>query len=181
MSVYRTKEYRAWIEMRRRCYNPKRSNYRLYGARGVAVCDRWRHDFATFLEDIGHAPTPAHSLDRIDTEGHYTPDNVRWATPQEQSNNWRHNRLVTVDGGTKTAADWARDTGLHPATIRNRLRSGYLDSEAVTKPSRGWQRKVCVNGERRTVKEWSALLGIPIPTINYRVRNGLPVIKEHNT
>jgi hypothetical protein len=178
MSVYKTKEYRAWIEMRRRCYNPERPNHRLYGGRGVTVCDRWRWDFVAFLGDVGYAPSPQHSLDRIDTAGNYEPGNVRWATGVDQSNNWRHNRLATVGGDTKTAADWARKTGLNPATIRHRLRSGYSDEEAVCSPSKGWRRTIVIHGEARTAKEWSAILGIPVSTINYRHRNGLPITKE---
>jgi hypothetical protein len=181
MSVSNTKEYRAWIEMRRRCYDPKRPSYRLYGGRGVIVCDRWRYDFAAFLEDVGYAPSSAHSLDRINTEGGYEPGNVRWATAQEQSNNWRHNVFATVDGEAKTVADWARETGLHPATIGYRLRNGYDDTTAVSKPSKGWRRTIPFNGEARTAKEWSTLLGVPVSTINYRHRNGLPIAQTQET
>lgn len=180
MPVYNSKEYRAWIDMRRRCYDKRRPQYRLYGARGIAVCERWLHDFQAFLSDVGYAPSSAHSLDRIDTSKNYTPDNVRWATAREQANNVRHNRIATVGNETKTAAEWAKCTGLNPATLRYRLRSGMSDEEAVTKPSKGRNRKIVIDGVARTTKEWSAILRIPVSTINYRHRKGLPITTEMN-
>jgi hypothetical protein len=178
MTVYKTKEYRAWIEMKRRCYNPKRQNYKVYGARGITVCDRWLHDFSAFLSDVGYAPSSLHSLDRVDPDGHYEPGNVRWATPDTQNNNRRVHRTATVQGITKTAAEWARETGLHPATIRHRLRSGIDGTIATSKPSRGWRREVTINGETHTAKEWSRILGIPLSTLNYRLRNNKPIIRN---
>jgi len=83
-------EYKAWAGMIQRCYNPRQTAYQWYGARGVTVCDRWRTSFAEFLTDMGSRPSPAHSLDRIDNNGNYEPDNCRWATPRLQWENKRH-------------------------------------------------------------------------------------------
>jgi hypothetical protein len=86
-------EHISWVEMRRRCCYPKNKDYRYYGARGISICDRWRHSFENFLADMGPRPTPAHTLDRINVNGHYEPGNVRWATRAEQARNKRPRAL----------------------------------------------------------------------------------------
>lgn len=84
-------EYRAWINMKTRCYNVNSPDYSNYGGRGIYVCDRWLNSFKNFLSDMGKRPTSKHSLDRFpnNATGVYEPSNCRWATAQEQSDNKR--------------------------------------------------------------------------------------------
>ena len=97
-----TVEYRAWFEMKRRCCDHNRKCYNNYGGRGIKVCDRWNESFENFYEDMGDKPTPNHSLDRIDVDGDYTPDNCKWSDRTEQNYNQRYRGGVTNHPNIKT-------------------------------------------------------------------------------
>jgi hypothetical protein len=86
--------YRTWLGMKERCSNPNHSHWNYYGGRGITVCDRWRDDFWAFAADMGHRPDGT-SLDRVDNDGPYSPDNCRWATAAEQSANRRTSRKAS--------------------------------------------------------------------------------------
>ena len=114
-----TPEWQVWCGMRQRCRN---SNDRNYGSRGITVCDRWLHSFENFLADMGPRPGPDYSIDRIDNNGPYSPDNCRWTTVVVQQNNTRRNHYVTYDGETHTVKEWARLKGIPYARLFARLR-----------------------------------------------------------
>ena len=122
-----TEEHKIWMGIRRRCLNPNDKLFRLYGGRGVTVCERWlqgsdgKAGFACFLDDMGKRPSKQHSVDRIDCNGNYEPDNCRWATMKEQSNNRRNNVLLTFDGRTQTVAQWAREWGKNVKALYSAL------------------------------------------------------------
>ena len=89
---YPTPTYISWCAMKQRCNNPKSPRYKDYGGRGIKICKEWNNDFAQFYKDMGIRP-PDHSIDRIDNDGDYTPDNCRWATKSQQIRNRRGARL----------------------------------------------------------------------------------------
>jgi len=96
--MYRTPEYRARVNMIDRCYNIVHYNFHNYGARGIIVCDRWLDSLETFIEDMGLRPSSKHSLDRIDNDGDYTPENCKWSTAKEQVNNRRPHKNPAQHG-----------------------------------------------------------------------------------
>lgn len=111
--------------MLRRCLYPKSKDWKNYGGRGIGVCDRWRK-FSLFCEDMGIKPSPTYQLDRFpDNNGNYEPGNVRWATPEENSNNKRNNRVIEFRGFKATVAQWSKVTGLPNSTIHMRLNDGW--------------------------------------------------------
>lgn len=124
--------FKTWVEMRYRCEKPHKDNYKHYGGRGIKVCERWQN-FANFVADMGERPEGA-TLDRIDHDGNYSPENCRWASAIQQMNNMRTNRLLTIDGEQMTMADAARKWGLSTGTVWNRLKLGWTESDAVKRP-----------------------------------------------
>lgn len=125
--------YQTWLKMKQRCSDPKNPYFHLYGGRGIVVCDKWVHDFAQFLADVGERPSAKHSLDRINNDAGYEPGNVRWATAAEQSANRRVNVYITIDGVTKHQQAWTREAGLSPATIRERMARGITGALLLKK------------------------------------------------
>lgn len=126
-------EYRIWSSMKNRCLNENNMNYNSYGGRGVSVCEQWLESFETFLEDMEPRPSLDHSIDRVDVNGDYTPENCRWATRAEQNNNRRTSRWIEFEGRKQTLADWAREIGVSPQCLSARLKRWTL-KEALTTP-----------------------------------------------
>lgn len=128
---YVSKEYRAWVRMIHRCHNEDYEGYETYGGRGIAVCQRWRDSYHCFLMDMGRAPSPAHSIERQDNNGPYTPTNCVWATKVEQANNRRTNVTITHRGLTLTMAQWARFIGVSRKVLWKRFKLGWTNDRAL--------------------------------------------------
>jgi hypothetical protein len=133
-----TKEYAAWRQMIARCTRPRYKAFADYGGRGITVCDRWLHDFPAFLADVGRAPSPSHTLGRIDNDGTYQPGNVRWETRSEQNNNRRVTVRLTVRGVTKPLAVWADETGIARRTLHTRLAREGCHDQILRRPAGRW-------------------------------------------
>ena len=126
----RSPTYRSWSNMWARCTNKKLKEYKHYGGRGISVCDEWR-DFAVFLSDMGEKPLN-HSIDRIDNDKDYSPDNCKWSNQLEQT----RNRRVTVQFDGQPLADIAEQANVNYHTLYSRLRKyGTPFPEHLTKES----------------------------------------------
>lgn len=125
----KTRIYRIWRQMLRRCYSRGDGEYHRYGGRGITVCSRW-HDFSNFLADMGVRPD-GKTLDRIDGNGPYSPENCRWATHKEQSTNRRNVHLVEYKGVAMSLKDFAHLVGRGKQTLYDRVRQGWSLDQIV--------------------------------------------------
>jgi len=107
--------------MKKRCEDPHNSRYKHYGGRGIVVCKRWRDSLDAFIDDMGPPPGPDRSIDRIDNDGPYAPDNVRWATRKEQGRNKTNNIIVLVDGQPTTLPELAETLNADYKQLYNRI------------------------------------------------------------
>lgn len=138
-----TPEHLTWMDMKRRCSDPSRSDFERYGGRGTVVCEQWNASFMSFLSAVGKKPTPLHSIDRIDSRGHYSCGqcdecirngwtmNCRWATISQQCRNRRSNRFFEINGETMCLTDWCRKYGVGVGTARYRLSRGQSIEQAL--------------------------------------------------
>lgn len=129
----RKPEYTTWRGMRDRCEQQSHVSYHLYGGKGVTVCERWK-DFENFWIDMGQRPSPHHSIDRIDSKGHYEPGNCRWATRREQAANISRNLIVTAFGRTGPLCTFVKTDDRRVYTkIRDRIvKLGWEPEKALT-------------------------------------------------
>lgn len=126
----KTSAWRSWNAMLTRCTNVNAPNYYAYGGRGIKVCKRWA-SFLNFIADMGSRPEGT-SLDRVNNNGDYEPNNCRWATEIQQQRNRSNTRLLTVGKQTMPVSAWAETTGISVYTIFTRLRRGWPPQRAVT-------------------------------------------------
>jgi len=132
-------EYRIWVLMKSRCYNPKDKGYKNYGGRGIIVSERWKDNFENFLTDMGPRPSKKFSIERQDNDGNYEPGNCHWATDQEQANNRRTNVIVSYKGIDLTIMNAIRVAGnvVSKTTVLHRInRLGWNITRAVETPPR---------------------------------------------
>lgn len=132
--MWKSREYVTWIAMIRRCHTKTEPSYSKYGARGIRVCDRWRERFENFYEDMGPRPSDKHSLDRINNDGNYEPNNCRWVTMKVQGNNRSTNRMIYFNGQSRSMKQWCEHLNLPYSTIGQRILSGWSNSDALTVP-----------------------------------------------
>jgi hypothetical protein len=145
-NLSKTVEYKTWSRLKTRCYNKNNEKYKNYGGRGIKVCQRWLNSFENFLEDMGKRPEGRYSIDRIDVNGNYEPDNCRWATDLEQMNNTTTNKLITYKEKTQTLSQWARELNIDADIISQRLiRDKWSVEKALTQPIKN------INNERNKV------------------------------
>lgn len=159
--------YSSWGSMMDRCYNKNRKSYKDYGGRGIKVCERWRgeHGFENFIKDMGERPSPQHSIDRIDYNGDYSPENCRWATQKEQVNNQTKNVYLYIKGKRITAKMLCNLLGINYNTMIHQLKYGvdiniiifYRGLDLRTKSGR-LMRDSCKNFNREISDKYAELI-----------------------
>lgn len=164
-------EYKAWLSMKARCYRKANSNYANYGGRGISVCARWLDSFDDFYADMGSSN--GLTLERIDVNGGYEPNNCRWASRVEQQANRRTTLKVDDFGVAKVVSIEARRVGMLPATLAYRLRRGMRLTAAVSKPVECRRPMHIVKGELMTASDILNRYCIPRGRLNYNLRKGM--------
>ena len=177
--------------MRKRCYKPNSNCYKNYGGRGIKVCNEWlgkdgQKNFYKWAIDNGYRK--GMSIDRIDNNGDYTPQNCRWATPKTQAYNRSTNSYVTIHGKTQTVSEWADEIGISRGAMQNRLRYGWsedrlLEPQQIHLKMSKHEMRVEILKLRKQAEEYQSkiengtLIEIPckIDDIVYEVIKGLPI------
>lgn len=126
----KTKEYRAWCSIKKRCFTKSIAAYSRYGGRGITMYAPWAESYTNFLQDVGRAPSRYHSIERVNNDGNYEPGNVCWATMKQQNNNRRSNHNITYNGQTKNIKTWCDQLGLNARKIRQRINRGWSPEKA---------------------------------------------------
>lgn len=125
--------YNVWRGMLKRCYLNTTNGYKNYGGRGMSVCDDWKNDFQSFYRwAVSSGYEPGKSIDRIDVDANYCPENCRWADAKQQANNRTNTTVIMFCNESHTAAEWAEITGIPRETIKSRLRKGIPVGQALS-------------------------------------------------
>lgn len=133
-----TRLYGIYCKMKERCNNPNSIEYSSYGGRGIRLCPEWENDFNSFYQWAkANGYTDSLSIDRIDNDKGYEPENCRWADRITQANNKRTNHYLTYNGKTQSIAQWARETGLSQSCLRHRIYRGWDVEKALSTPMKG--------------------------------------------
>ena len=136
-----TRLYSIWLRMRQRCNNPRTADYKRYGARGICICKEWE-SFQIFESwALANGYRDSLTIDRIDNDKHYSPDNCRWVTMDVQCNNKSSSRLLTFNGTTQTIAQWSKQLGIHHSTLQRRIDDlGWSVGKALSTPVKAKKR-----------------------------------------
>lgn len=124
--------YQRWSRMKQRCCNPNTKSWPYYGGRGIRVCERWLK-FENFHADMFSTFKKGMEIDRRDNNGNYEPGNCRWVTHAENSNNRRSNRIIKIEGVSKTITEWSETSGLSRCAILNRIKIGLSGLKIISK------------------------------------------------
>jgi hypothetical protein len=147
--------YKVWENMKARCYNTKHKSYHRYGGRGITVCDEWKTNFKAFekwaLENgyDGTAPQGKCTLDRIDNDEGYSPNNCQWISNRENCNKTNFNLMYTHEDKTQSLADWARELGINYNALLSRMHRNGFDFEQAIIPRKNGSRHLQTNGAKK--------------------------------
>lgn len=181
----RSKTYASWRSMRERCFNQKNKQYTDYGGRGITVCERW-NDFVNFLADMGEVPKGL-TLERVDNEKGYSPDNCLWASRASQVRNRRNTKTLEFQGAIKPVAEWAEIMLIPYNTLRCRVAKGWDATKALTtkvmtsdEVSRlGASKRHCCKDRYSKSFPFAKLPPPPVPAVLLQPPSTGPSLSEH--
>lgn len=173
MSRKQERLYGIWSNIKNRVSNPNNKSYYRYGGRGITICEEWAKSYESFKRwALSNGYRDDLTIDRIDNDGNYCPENCRWADRTVQANNKSDNHRITYNGQTKTTTQWGRETGLNSQIITGRLKLGWsLEDALQTKKQRNkiGYRYITHNGKTQTLSQWARETGINKRTLSYRI------------
>ena len=172
--------------MKTRCYNPNHRDYDRYGGRGITVCDEWlysdhkTHEGWLAFRDwaLSNGYSDELTLDRIDNNKGYSPDNCRWINIIEQANNKRNNVLVTYNGETKTVSEWAKDKGVNYKVLLSRIRKCKMKSEVALKKENLHDKIISYKGKTQSLAKWCEELNLNYYTVYSRLRRSKMSVED---
>lgn len=174
----KTRLYGIWQGIKQRCFNPKNKNYHNYGGRGITICEQWKDNFVCFQQwALSSGYEDNLTIDRIEVNGNYEPNNCRWLTRGEQQNNKRDTHRFNINGEILTIRDVSERYNIDLELIRHRISAGYTIEEILANETKNKPSIVTYKGETHHIKEWSKIIGISESTIYSRIYRGLPVEK----
>lgn len=178
---YNSGLYHAWWSMIQRCYNPSHHNYHRYGERGITVCEEWKstpENFVKWVQEQGGKPK-GFTLDRIDNNKGYSPENCKFSSPKEQANNRNCNALFTFNGETKTLSQWSEFYNISSDVVSMRInRLGWDSYSAFTAPilKTGYKGRpvklFTKDGVSKPISYWCKEYKINLATVQGRIRRG---------
>lgn len=130
--MHKSKTYSSWSAMKDRCTNHNKKVFKYYGGRGISYCKEWEN-FETFLSDMGDKPEGT-SLDRIDNNLGYSPENCKWSTHKEQLRNTRATTYLKFRGVKKSLQEWAEELEISSVTLKSRINRGWSIKDTLTRP-----------------------------------------------
>lgn len=159
--------------MKQRCNNPNQKKYKNYGARGICLCDDWQNNFKSFFDwAISNGYKHGLTIDRINVNGNYEPNNCRWVTQKVQQNNRSNNHLIKSSNGTvKTLAEWSEQAKVTEDALARRIKNGMSVEEAISKGD-SHPIYLTVNNETHNIKEWEKIQGYRKGLIYSRIERG---------
>ncbi|AGY48563.1 HNH endonuclease [Bacillus phage Spock] len=186
-----TKLYRVYWGMISRVKYPSGDRYESYGGRGISICDEWLAKDNGFITFYNWATSNGYeeglTLDRIDVDGDYTPSNCRWISNEEQQKNRTNNRLMTLNGVTKTITEWSESLGGKHTLVQGRLDLGWSEEDALTKPVTDMKsnqygvKLVEHQGKKQSMKDWADEVGLPYHTLARRLNKGWDIDRAMTT
>jgi hypothetical protein len=172
----RTRLYNTWTQIKQRCTNKNNDRYEEYGGRGIKVCKEWMESFEVFKDwALKNGYRNDLSIDRIDVNGDYESINCKWSTEIEQQRNKRNNHYKTINGETKTVAEWAEISGLPYKTLQRRVYTGCKEEDLLAPVGKIYEHKylIEINGVKKTMNAWAKEAELPFSTVKRRYQRGV--------